>query len=51
MALLLKEGVTTFLELGPGKVLSGLAKRQAKEMGIEVTTVAIAGPEDLGQLG
>ncbi|MBK8727307.1 MAG: ACP S-malonyltransferase [Holophagaceae bacterium] len=51
MALLLKEGVTTFLELGPGKVLSGLAKRQAKELGIEVVTMAIAGPEDLGQLG
>jgi [acyl-carrier-protein] S-malonyltransferase len=51
MALLLKKGVTTFVELGPGKVLSGLAKRQAKEAGLEVTTMSISGPEDLAQLG
>lgn len=51
MDVLLKEGVTTFLELGPGKVLSGLAKRQAKEMGIEIKAISISGPEDLGQLG
>ena len=49
--LLLTEGVTRFFELGPGKVLSGLAKRQAKERGIEVETFSIAGPDDLGQLG
>ena len=51
MDLLFKEGVTRFLELGPGKVLSGLAKRQAKERGLEVETISIAGPDDLGQLG
>lgn len=51
MDLLLKEGVTRFLELGPGKVLSGLAKRQAKERGLEVEAFSIAGPEDLAQLG
>lgn len=51
LALLLNRGVTTFIELGPGKVLSGLAKRQAKEAGIEVRALSIGAPEDLGQLG
>ena len=50
LALLLKQGVTMFIELGPGKVLSGLVKRQAKEAGLEIRAINIGGPEDLAQL-
>jgi [acyl-carrier-protein] S-malonyltransferase len=49
--LLLDQGVTTFLELGPGKVLAGLVKRQAKDRGMEVVALNLGGPEDLIQLG
>ena len=48
--LLLKEGVTTFFELGPGKVLSGIAGRLAKEAGVEVKTASLGAPEDMAAL-
>jgi [acyl-carrier-protein] S-malonyltransferase len=51
LAFLLDQGVTTFLELGPGQVLSGLVKRQAKERGLEVAAFNLGAPEDLAQLG
>ena len=50
MTLLLKEGVTTFIELGPGKVLSGIAGRLAKEAGVEVRATAVGTPEDMAAL-
>lgn len=51
MDLLLDQGVTVFIELGPGKVLAGLVKRQAKERGQEVSAISLGMPEDLAQLG
>ncbi len=51
MKLLLQEGVTTFIELGPGKVLSGIAGRLAKEAGVEVKAVSLGTPEDRALLG
>lgn len=50
MTQLLKDGVTTFIELGPGKVLSGIAGRLAKESGIEVKAVSVGTPEDMAAL-
>jgi [acyl-carrier-protein] S-malonyltransferase len=44
---LLAEGVTTFVEAGPGKVLSGLVKTIAKELGKEVTLVNVENSESL----
>jgi [acyl-carrier-protein] S-malonyltransferase len=47
MKYLLSQGVTTFIELGPGKVLCGIASRMAKEAGVEVRVMFIGNPEDL----
>jgi [acyl-carrier-protein] S-malonyltransferase len=51
LELLLDQGVRTFLELGPGKVLAGLVKRQAKERGLEIQALSLGAPEDLALLG
>ena len=46
MKYLLGQNVTRFVELGPGKVLSGIATRMAKEAGVEVKAISIGSPED-----
>jgi [acyl-carrier-protein] S-malonyltransferase len=50
MKYLLSQGATTFIELGPGKVLSGIATRMAKEAGIAIKAMSIGAPDDMGQL-
>ena len=45
MAAMTDSGVDTLVEIGPGNVLSGLAKRSMSG----VTTAQIAGAGDLGQ--
>ncbi|QQS47995.1 MAG: ACP S-malonyltransferase [Acidobacteriota bacterium] len=45
--LMLDSGVMTFIEVGPGKVLSGLVKSIAKEAGKEVTLLNVENSESL----
>jgi [acyl-carrier-protein] S-malonyltransferase len=44
---LLEQGVTTFVEVGPGKVLTGLVKTIAKELGKDVTLLNVENAESL----
>ena len=41
---LASEGVTTYVEVGPGTVLSGLVRKIHRE----ATVVSVGGPDDLG---
>jgi [acyl-carrier-protein] S-malonyltransferase len=47
ISVLLEQGVTTFYELGPGKILASIVNRQAKLSKIEITIRSVSGPEDL----
>lgn len=47
ISLLLREGVTTFFELGPGAILTNLLKRQAKDSGVAVNAYAISSLADV----
>ena len=47
VALLLREGVTLFFELGPGTTLTNLVKRQAKDSKISIKAHAISSLNDV----
>lgn len=44
---MIADGVDTFVECGPGKVLTGMAKRTARDMGAHVELVSVATVEEL----
>ncbi|SER91918.1 ACP S-malonyltransferase [Lachnobacterium bovis] len=44
---LIKQGADNFIEIGPGKVLSGFVKKKAKEMNVEVKITSISKTQDL----
>ncbi|MCR4605922.1 MAG: ACP S-malonyltransferase [Eubacterium sp.] len=46
---MVKDGVDTFYEIGPGSTLAGFNKKIAKELGIELETRKIATFEDIEQ--
>ena len=47
---LLERGVRAFTEIGSGRVLSGLIRRTAKEMGLEISLNGLHGISDIQQL-
>lgn len=48
--LMIKDGVDTFVEIGPGKTLSGFVKKINKNIGAEISIMNISEPEDLDNL-
>lgn len=48
--LMIKDGVDTFVEIGPGKTLSGFVKKINKNIGAEINIMNISEPEDLDNL-
>ena len=47
---MIKDGVDTFVEIGPGKTLSGFVKKINKNIGAEINIMNISEPEDLNNL-
>ncbi len=50
MSLLIKEGFNTFVEVGPGRVLSGLQKRIARELNIEIDILNVEDGDSLNKV-
>ena len=44
---MVKDGVDTFYEIGPGKTLAGFNKKIAKDLGVEIATYQVATIEDV----
>ena len=50
LRLLLDDGATEFVEIGPGNTLSGFLKKTAKELGKEITIYNVESSESLNAL-
>ena len=47
---MIKLGVDTFIEIGPGNAVSGFLRKTAKAMGVEVSVASIDSVEDFKKL-